>query len=111
MYYKIRNQFWWPHMRTTIQRYVKNCRLCIQFNLSRNKRHGHLRSIPLPEGPFALIGMDYCGPLPRTPRENQYVLVITDHFTRYITAVALPNSTAEITAEALFNEYFCEFGI
>ncbi|CAF4246300.1 unnamed protein product [Rotaria sp. Silwood2] len=111
MYYKIRNQFWWPRMRTTIQRYVRNCRLCIQFNLSRNKKHGHLRSIPLPEGPFALIGMDYCGPLPRTPRENQYVLVITDYFTRYITAVALPNCTAEITAEALFNEYFCKFGI
>ncbi|CAF1281573.1 unnamed protein product [Rotaria magnacalcarata] len=111
MYYKIRNQFWWPRMRTIIQRYVKNCRLCIQFNLSRNKKHGHLRSIPLPEGPFALIGMDYCGPLPRTPRENQYVLVITDYFTRYITAVALPNCTAETTAEALFNEYFCKFGI
>ncbi|CAF3360121.1 unnamed protein product [Rotaria sp. Silwood2] len=90
MYYKIRNQFWWP--------------LVI-------KKHGHLRSIPLPEGPFALIGMDYCGSLPRTPRENQYVLVITDYFTRYITAVALPNCTAEIKAEALFNEYFCKFGI
>ncbi|CAF2007476.1 unnamed protein product [Rotaria magnacalcarata] len=91
MYYKIRPHFWWPRMKTTIQRYVK--------------------SIPPPEGPFNLIGIDFCGPLPRTPRENQYVLVITDYFTRHITAIALPNCTAETTARALFDDFFSKFGI
>ena len=98
-------------MKTTIQHYAKSCSLCTQFNLSRAKSYGHLRSIPPPEGPFALIGIDFCGPLPRTPRENQYVLVITDYFTRHITAIALPNCTAETTARALFEEFFCKFGI
>ncbi|CAF2130055.1 unnamed protein product [Rotaria magnacalcarata] len=85
--------------------------LCTQFNIDRAKRYGHLHSIPPPEGPFALIGIDFCGPLPRTPRENQYALVITDYFTRYITALALPNCTADITARALFDDLFCKFGI
>jgi hypothetical protein len=58
-----------------------------------------------------MIGIDYCGPLKCTPRENQYVLVITDYFTRHVTAIALPNNTAEITAQALFNQYFCIYGI
>ena len=58
-----------------------------------------------------MLGIDYCGPLKRTPRENQYVLIITDHFTRHITAIALPNCTAESTAQALFNEYFCKYGV
>ena len=111
MYYKIRSHFWWPQMKTTIQRYVRSCSLCIQFNIGRVKRYGHLRSIPPPEGPFALIGIDFCGPLPRTPSENLYVLVITDYFTRHITAIALPNCTAETTARALFNDFFCKFGI
>ncbi|CAF4669082.1 unnamed protein product [Rotaria sp. Silwood1] len=111
MYYKIRTHFWWPKMKTTIQRYVKSCSLCTQFNLSRTKKYDHLRSIPPPEGPLALIGIDFCGPLPRTPRENQYVLVITDYFTRHITAIALPNCTAETTARALFDDFFCKFGI
>ncbi|CAF1368882.1 unnamed protein product [Rotaria sordida] len=90
MYYKIRPHFWWPN---------------------RAKRYGHLRSIPPPEGPFALIGIDFCGPLPRTPSENQYVLIITDYFTRHITALALPNCTAETAARALFDDCFCKFGI
>ena len=50
-------------------------------------------------------------PLERTPSENQYVLVITDYFTRHITAIALPNCTAETTVQALFNEFFCKYGI
>ncbi|CAF2867140.1 unnamed protein product [Rotaria sp. Silwood2] len=111
LYYKVRNHFWWPRMKSTIEHYVKACRLCKQFNISRNKRFGYLRSISPSEGPFALISMDYCEPLSRTPRENQYVLVITDYFTRYVTAIALPNCTAETTAQALFNEYFCKYGI
>ena len=111
MYYKIRSHFWWPQMKTAIQRYVRSCSLCTQFNIGRVKRYGHLRSIPPPEGPFALIGIDFCGPLPRTPSENLYVLVITDYFTRHITAIALPNCTAETTARALFNDFFCKFGI
>ncbi|CAF4107149.1 unnamed protein product [Rotaria magnacalcarata] len=111
MFYKIRNIFWWPRMRTIIQRYVKSCRLCNQFNISRTKKYGHLRSIAPPEGPLALVGVDYCGPLPRTPRDNQYVLVITDYFTRYTSAIALPNCTAETTAQTLFNEFFCKYGI
>ncbi|CAF1500829.1 unnamed protein product, partial [Rotaria sordida] len=75
------------------------------------KKPGQLRPISPPEGPFTLIGIDYCGPFKRTPRENQYVLVITDYFTRYVTALALPNCTAELTAQTLFNEYFCKYGI
>ncbi|CAF3381404.1 unnamed protein product, partial [Rotaria sp. Silwood2] len=111
IYYKIRPHFWWPGMKATIQRYVKSCSLCTQFNIDRAKRYGHLCSIPPPEGPFTLIGIDFCGPLPRTPRENQYVLIITDYFTRHITGLALPNCTAETAARALFDDFFCKFGI
>jgi hypothetical protein len=110
-YYKIKNQYWWPRMKDSIKAHIKACVLCQQYNISRQKKFGYLRPISPPEGPFALIGIDYCGPLRRTPRENQYVLVITDYFTRHIAALALPNCTAETTAQALFNEYFCKYGI
>lgn len=110
-YHKIKSQYWWPNMKGAIKHHVKNCSLCQQFNIGRHKKHGHLRPIQPPEGPFLLIGIDYCGPFKRTPRENLYVLVITDFFTRHVTALALPNCTAETTAQALFNEYFCKYGV
>ncbi|CAF4618796.1 unnamed protein product [Rotaria magnacalcarata] len=98
-----------------MEKTVRNARvdrithLIQEFNI--DKKFGHLRPISPPEGPFLLIGIDFCGPLKRTPRENQYVLVITDYFTRHVTAIALPNCAAETTAQALFNEYFCKYGI
>ena len=110
-YHKIKRYYWWPQMKTTIQKYIDACVLCKQYNISRKKPHGHLQPISPPDGPFQMIGIDFCGPLKPTPRENQYVLVITDYFTRHITAVALPNCSAEITAQTLFNEFFCKYGI
>ena len=98
-------------MNLSILQHIKSCLSCHQYNTSRQKTHGQLRPIPPPAGPFLLIGIDCCGPLKRTPCENQYVFVITDYFIRHIIAIALPNCTAETTAQTLFNEYFCKYGI
>ncbi|CAF1451460.1 unnamed protein product, partial [Didymodactylos carnosus] len=65
----------------------------------------------LQNGPFQIIAIDFVGPLNRTPSENRYVLAITDLFTRWVTAVALPNCTATVTAETLFKNYICRYGV
>lgn len=110
-YLKLKKKFWWPGMKDSVVRYVKACLPCQQYNVSRIKKPGHLCPIEPPEGPFQAIGIDYCGPFKRTPRENQYVLCITDYFTRWIIALALPDCSAKTTAEAIFNEYICHYGV
>lgn len=110
-YLKLQHQFWWPNMLTSIKTYIKDCLACQQYNISRLKKPGHLCSIEPPDGPFQLIGIDFCGPFSRTPRDNQYVLCITDYFTRWINAIALPNCSAQATAQAIFNEYICRYGV
>jgi transposase InsO family protein len=110
-YNKLRGHYWWPGMRNTIRHHIKSCNPCQTFNITRQKKVGHLHSIPPPDGPFQIIGIDFCGPLKTTPRGNKYVLVITDYFTRHITAIPLPTCTAAKTAEALFNDFFCKFGV
>ncbi|CAF1383777.1 unnamed protein product [Rotaria sp. Silwood1] len=110
-YLKIKNKYWWPDMKQSITQYIQSCLPCQQYNISRSKKPGHLQPIPPPEGPFQLIGMDYCGPFKRTPRGNQYVLCITDYFTRWVVAIAVPDCSAQTTAEALFNEYICKYGV
>ena len=110
-YQKLRYYYWWPKMKQCIRRHIKSCILCQGYNKSRYKKPGQLHSFPPPEGPFQIIGIDFCGPLPQTPRDNKYVLVVTDYFTRHITAIPLPSCTAAKTAESLFNNFFCLFGI
>lgn len=108
---KIRSRYWWPRMRHIIQRHVQACASCQQYNYTRQKKPGHLHPIPPTAIPFSVIGMDFCGPFVSSPRENRYVLVVTDLFTRFVTAVALPSNTAEITALTLFRSIFCRFGV
>ncbi|CAF5087502.1 unnamed protein product, partial [Rotaria sp. Silwood1] len=47
----------------------------------------------------------------KTPSGNLYVLCITDYFTRWVTAIALPDCSAQTTAQALFKEYICRYGV
>ncbi|CAF1557320.1 unnamed protein product, partial [Rotaria sordida] len=75
-YLKIKNKFWWPNMKQSIIQHIQSCLPCQQHNISRTKKPGRLNPIPTPEGPFQLIGIDYCGPFKPTPRGNQYVLCI-----------------------------------
>ena len=110
-YHKLKQTYWWPGMLFTIKQYIKSCISCQQYNISRHKKHGFLHPITPPPGPFQLIGIDYCGPFKMTPQGNQYVLVITDYFSRHVSAIALPNCTAQTTAITLFNEFFCKYGI
>jgi transposase InsO family protein len=61
--------------------------------------------------PYSVLGMDFCGPFPESPSENKYVLVVTDLFTRHVTAVPLRNNTAELTAITLYRKVFCIYGV
>jgi transposase InsO family protein len=108
---KIRTRHWWPRMRQMIQRHAQACHPCQQYNYSRQKKPGYLQPITPTALPFSVIGMDFCGPFISSPRENRYVLVITDLFTRFVTTVVLPNNTAEVTALTLFLDIVCKFGV
>ncbi|CAF4432693.1 unnamed protein product, partial [Rotaria magnacalcarata] len=66
-YSKLKDKYWWPNMKITIQNYIQTCMLCQQFNINRKKPVGLLHPIEPPKGPCQLIGMDYSGPFPTTP--------------------------------------------
>lgn len=110
-YMKVKEKYWWPNMKNTIQNYVKNCLQCQKFNVERKKPSGLLHPIEPPGGPFQFIGLDYSGPFPITPNGNKYVLAITDYFTKWIVAISLPDQTARTTAEALYEHYITIYGV
>lgn len=52
------------------------------------------------------VHVDFLGPLPRTPRGKEHVLVMVDQFTKYV-----PNQSAEVTAKAAVGGFFSRFGM
>ena len=97
-------------MQGDVRQQVKNCTICQQQKHSRQPNN--LTGRRLYAGrPWQRVAIDFTGPLDETPRGNKWILVITDHFTRWCDAYPLPDATAESAARVLEERLFSQFGV
>jgi hypothetical protein len=82
------------------------CQKCEEFARQRRcKNRATLLSLLPAAGPFERLGLDFVGPIHPTSYEgNNYILVITDYFTKWVEVIALPDWTAETTCKALVDK-------
>ncbi|KAJ8356682.1 hypothetical protein SKAU_G00194760 [Synaphobranchus kaupii] len=97
---RIKTRFYWPGVKKAVEDYCRSCPDCQQV-----APRPHMRSplIPLPiiSVPFSRIGMDLVGPLPRSSRGHQYILVVLDYATRYPEAIPLRSMATKGIAREL----------
>ncbi|CAC5375615.1 unnamed protein product [Mytilus coruscus] len=62
-------------------------------------------------GVHILIAIDILGTCPVTRNANEYLIVITDYFTKWTESFAVSNHTALTVADKLVTEVFCRFGV
>ena len=60
--------------------------------------------------PLERVHIDILGPLAKSKRDNQYVLMVVDQFTKWMECYALPDQTAESIAEKVVHEFIAWFG-
>ena len=58
-----------------------------------------------------MVAVDITGPFPRTTNGNSYILVVSDYFTRWAGAYAIPNQESATVADKQVDEFFCQFSI
>ena len=56
------------------------------------------------------VHLDFLGPFPVTKRNNSYILMMVDQFTKWVECIPLSTQTADVTAQAAVNEFFTRFG-
>ena len=102
--------FWWPGMSQALLKAIANCRRCIQYEAK-----GQLPPMQpiICTEPMELVHIDYVGmevtiATDRKPVVKN-VLVVIDHFTRYVQEFITKNH-ARMTARVLYNNYFSVFG-
>jgi hypothetical protein len=78
---RLAQDFYWPRMRKDVNDYVASCSQCLANKPSNTKPAGLLMPIE-PQCKAHTITMDFIGPLPRTARNKDYILVIVDKFTK-----------------------------
>ncbi len=106
---KTRERFWWVSMDEDIRKWVRMCEKCNRRKGSP-KKHGPLMPIEA-KYPFELLSMDLLGPLPATECGNRYIIVFTDHFTRWMETAALPSMDAEVVAQTFVNKIITRHGV
>ncbi|KAL0173155.1 hypothetical protein M9458_033466, partial [Cirrhinus mrigala] len=98
---RIRDRFHWPGLEAEVKRFCQACPMC-QRTSPRKPPPSLLIPLPIIGVPFERIGMDIVGPLPRSGRGHEHILVIVDYATRYPEAVPLRQATAKAIARELF---------
>ncbi|KAK3103801.1 hypothetical protein FSP39_021997 [Pinctada imbricata] len=103
----IKDRFYWPGMTKDIDDWIKGCKPCL-LRKSPVQHRAPLSNITTTE-PLELVCMDFLS-LESSKGGYQYILVITDHFTKYALAVPTKNTTAKTTADAFFNHFIIHYG-
>ena len=96
-------------MGKDITEYVVSCDVC-----NKNKKSSIKGRLPMHEyqagAPMERVHIDFLGPLPKTPRGNEHILMKVDQFTKWLECVPLPSQTAEVTTKAAIDGFFSRFG-
>uniref|UniRef100_A0A3Q3NBZ8 Integrase catalytic domain-containing protein n=1 Tax=Mastacembelus armatus TaxID=205130 RepID=A0A3Q3NBZ8_9TELE len=92
-------------MATDIKRYVTSCTICQLSKPSQRKPAGFMVPIS-PQKPWEYTGVDFIGPLPRTPSGNAYIIVFVDYFSKWVEVCAVKEASALVAASKFVSEIF-----
>jgi hypothetical protein len=106
----IKSRFYWNFMPIDVKTYCSNCHACQTFNFAQAHNRAPLNSIVVTK-PGQIVGLDFMGPFNPSGNGNVYIILGIDHFTKFCWAKATTTFSAEITAQFVFDEIICKFGM
>ena len=107
---KARQRFYWPGMSSDIEVWIRACPICQARQAPNPKPTAPLQS-QQSSVPLQRVAMDIMGPLPTTARQNKYILVIGDYFTKWVEAFAMPDMLAATVARYFVDGFVCRYGV
>ncbi|KAA8495185.1 Transposon Ty3-I Gag-Pol polyprotein [Porphyridium purpureum] len=93
-YASLIQRFYWPKMKHEVRRFVKTCHAC-QVTKSENRSYGLLKPLPIADGPWLDIAMDFVTELPRSEGKCDAILTVVDRYSKM--ALFIPTKK-ELTA-------------
>ena len=96
-------------MYQQVATYISRCEVCDRVMSSFNTLSPQLM-------PLAIMGLgyrwslDFVGPLVVTPRRVKYVMMMVEHFSKWIELVAQRQNSSELAAMVFFDRLVARFG-
>ena len=106
---KVLQRFYWFEFREDIRLYIQRCDKCSAVKESAKTPKAPMQ--PMTVGAtMDRLATDILGPLPVTPRGNKYILLVTDHFSKWVEVLPVPDQKATTCAGKILNEVIARFG-
>ena len=97
---RITHKYYWFKQAENIKKYCQECIICQRAKIS-NKYNKTLLNPIFSSKPHQLITTDMMGPFPTSGEKYQHILVVVDHFTKYVEFFPMVSTTAQETARVL----------
>ena len=107
---KVKSRFTWPHLESSVKRFVENCESCQLVKSSNQPKTGLLQPI-ISGSPFKTCGLDSFGPLTPSKKGHRYVVLLIDLHSKYMEAKPLRNVKAPAIADWIANEVIMRHGL
>ena len=103
----VRERFYWVHCREDEESWCKN--LCGSQG-PRTRANGPMQQYNV-GSPFERVAVDIAGPFPVTEDGNKYIMVVSDYFSKWPKAYAIPNQEVTTVAKMLIDNWISRFGV
>ena len=103
--------YYWPGMDKDIADHLQQCHQCQMRRKSDRPSPVIVNVLPQATEPNQRVHADLFGPLRVSGTQKRFVLCMTDAFTKYVELTSLPNKESATVAQAIFEKWFCRFGI
>ena len=107
---RVKARFYWCGLRRDVESWCVRCDLCASRKKPSKTSRAPMKSYNV-GAPMERIAIDVMGPLPTTDRDNKYILVISDYFTKWTESYPMPNQEAETVANVVVREFISRFGV
>ena len=107
----VSRNYWWPHLRNYVENYIRSCDACCRSKCPRHRPYGLLQPLPVPDGPWKSISMDFITDLPSSKGFDS-ILTVVDRFTKmthFLPCTKTINS--QETADLVMREVFRHHGL
>lgn len=103
---RIQKRYYWPKMGPNIRSYIQVCTMCKEIKapfVAVTPEMGNMRQA---SRPWQIISIDFVGPLPRSRKGNQHLLVITDYFSKWVMIQPVRKLDSSAVCEILKDQWF-----
>ena len=106
----IRTKYWWPSIKSDVERHCGNCRQCKLRKADTHAARLPLLRSPIPSYAFQYVNIDLTGRFSMCTNRWEYILVCKCQLTLYVILIPIKNKSQEEVQQALVNRLFMVYG-